>query len=115
MHAELTMNVTNAAPSRIHERRAEWGGVASICLLSFGAGYVARYLARHHAIATGPSLAAIDRAVIIFADAHVLVAAANGQRRLSSQLLRSQTPVCKAPEFPAAPWIATTAVRVQQA
>ena len=38
MHAELIMNVTNEAPSSTHERRADWGGETSICLLSFGAG-----------------------------------------------------------------------------
>jgi hypothetical protein len=40
MHAELTMNVTNEAPSSTHERRADGGGEASICLLSFGALYL---------------------------------------------------------------------------
>jgi hypothetical protein len=34
MHAELTMNVTNEAPSSTHEWRADRGGEASICLLS---------------------------------------------------------------------------------
>src|SRR5262245_64224422 len=37
MHAELTMKVTNEAPSSTHEWRADRGGEASICLLSVGA------------------------------------------------------------------------------
>src|SRR5262245_19226903 len=62
MHAELTMNVTNEAPSSTHEWRADWGGEKSICLLSFGAGYVARYLWLRPAIDTRPMLAALDGA-----------------------------------------------------
>src|SRR5262245_55141903 len=77
MHAELTKNVANEAPSSIHEWRADWG--ASICLLSFGAGYEARYLSRRLAIDTRPLLAAIDRALVVFRDAHVLAAAAMGR------------------------------------
>src|SRR5262249_47446978 len=50
MHAELTMKVTNEAPSSTHEWRADWGGEASICWLSFGAGQITRYLSRRLAI-----------------------------------------------------------------
>src|SRR5262245_11427231 len=77
MHAELTKNVANEAPSSIHEWRADWG--ASICLLSFGAGSVTRYLSRRLAIDSRPLLAAIDRALVVFRDAHVSAAAAIGR------------------------------------
>src|SRR5262245_15993709 len=69
MHAELTMNVTNEAPSSTHEWRADRDGESSICLLSLALDFY--LLEPFHWMCPGPNAARVVERLSSDCDDHL--------------------------------------------